>query len=220
MIAGSSARSFSIARNRAREYIRRLGGGGILLEVGAGVGVLSRGLAESGFKYLGIDVDTRVVAEANRRGNNVELADFLDFDPTQRFDAVVASQVFEHFLQPVDFTEKANQLLKPGGLLHIDIPNHYCLAGMASRYYVFPRSRRRGAIEPPHHLMGYSEGSLRLALSKMTQVEIFRSTASDRTWGQAGRIGHTARAYGAISRLVGREGILVAIARKPTRDAN
>jgi len=47
--------------------------------------------------------------------------------PENHFDVVYAAQVFEHLLDPTETLETLLKLLKPGGIMFIDVPNYNTL---------------------------------------------------------------------------------------------
>lgn len=151
-----------LAGNRTDIYAKHLGRPvGSLLEVGCGTGPLADGFENAGVRWSGIDIDGGNVAFARAQGVPVERCDFLDYDGP-RVDVVCASQVLEHVLQPRRFLERARELLTPGGLLHLDVPNHN---GLTARVRKLPLPiREYGFLQPPHHLVAYPPRSLRLAL--------------------------------------------------------
>ena len=208
-------RATVLAHRRGQALLDRIGHGTRLLEVGAGTGVFQAGFERAGFSYTGIDVDKRVVEAGLELDRHLQTIDFVDLRASEPFDVVAASQVFEHFASPWAFLDQAFDLLRPGGILHIDIPNHRSLAGAPSRLTPLGRSARLGGLEPPHHLMAYDEQALRHVLRSWEAIEVFRVTATDPVWGQAGAISPIARLYGRTSQLLRAEGTLVALARKP-----
>lgn len=46
-----------------------------------------------------------------------------DFAPRSSFDAVIAGEVLEHIMMPVDFLKRCADLLCPGGLMLLSTPN-------------------------------------------------------------------------------------------------
>ncbi|KAA9160940.1 class I SAM-dependent methyltransferase [Amycolatopsis acidicola] len=88
-----------------------------VLDVGCGTGIEARQLQAAGCRVLGVDPDERMAEFARRKGTEVEVATFEDWDPLRRtFDAVVAGQAW-HWVDPVAGPAKAAKLLRPGGLV-------------------------------------------------------------------------------------------------------
>jgi SAM-dependent methyltransferase len=88
-----------------------------VLDVGCGTGIASRQFRAAGGQVLGVDPDAQMAGFARRRGLEVEVATFEDWDRAGRtFDAVVAGMTW-HWVDPVAGAAKAAQALRPGGRL-------------------------------------------------------------------------------------------------------
>ncbi len=93
--------------------------GTAVLDAGCGTGIASRQFQAAGCTVLGVDVDERMAAYAQRRGLEVEVAAFESWDPAGRtFDAVVSGQTW-HWIDPVAGPAKAAEALRPGGRLAV-----------------------------------------------------------------------------------------------------
>ncbi|MFI5892865.1 class I SAM-dependent methyltransferase [Actinoplanes sp. NPDC051513] len=91
--------------------------GPAFLDVGTGTGIAARQLQAAGATVLGLDVDDRMADRARRRGLEVEVAKFEDWDPRGRtFDGVVAATTW-HWIDPVKGAAKAAEILKKGASL-------------------------------------------------------------------------------------------------------
>lgn len=104
---------------------------GKILDVGAGGGVHSLILQETGFDVTAIDISPGCVAAMNQLGIKRTLCtDFFELSPNMRFDTILLLMnglgiVGEKEKLPV-FFEKAHQLLFPGGQLLLDSSDiHY-----------------------------------------------------------------------------------------------
>ena len=88
-----------------------------LLDVGCGTGISARAFQRTGCRVLGVEVDERMAAFARRRGLEVEVARFEDWDPAGRsFDAIVSGMTW-HWIDPVAGPARAAEVLRPGGRL-------------------------------------------------------------------------------------------------------
>jgi SAM-dependent methyltransferase len=86
-----------------------------VLDVGCGTGIAARQFQAAGCTVLGVEPDARMADQARRRGLEVEVAKFEDWDPAGRaFGAVVAGQAW-HWIDPVVGAAKAARALRPGG---------------------------------------------------------------------------------------------------------
>jgi SAM-dependent methyltransferase len=90
-----------------------------ILDVGIGTGIAADQLRAAGAQVAGVDVDPRMAALARRRGFEVDVARFEDWDAGGRtFDAVVAAQTW-HWIDPVAGAAKAAGVLRPEGCLAV-----------------------------------------------------------------------------------------------------
>jgi SAM-dependent methyltransferase len=90
-----------------------------VLDVGCGTGISARLFQAAGGQVLGVDPDERMAGLARRRGLDVEVATFEDWDPAGRtFDVVTAGQAW-HWVDPVAGAAQAARVLRPGGRLAV-----------------------------------------------------------------------------------------------------
>jgi SAM-dependent methyltransferase len=88
-----------------------------VLDVGAGTGIAGLAFQAAGCKVLGVEPDPRMAEFARRKGLEVEVARFEDWDPADRtFDTLVAGTAW-HWIDPVAGADKAARTLRPGGRL-------------------------------------------------------------------------------------------------------
>jgi len=186
-----------------------------VLEVGCGMGEFQAPFVEAGIRWRGIDINADMVSIANRCGVPVELADFTRFHPGELFDVVYCSQVLEHSLEPHSFVEQANSVLRPGGLLHIDVPNHRSLTALLRK--LNPWSHQYGFLQPPHHLIAYHTGTLS-SLLQHHGFSVRKLTVHQNNDPVVGQPGASTRAMTrivyAVSGLLGAGSLLVAMCQK------
>jgi 2-polyprenyl-3-methyl-5-hydroxy-6-metoxy-1,4-benzoquinol methylase len=130
---------------RELKLFRRHCSAGAILDVGCSSGaflfqVKSRWGAA--FETLGTDVSGAPLDYAESRGVPVARGNFLEQElPAGKFDALTFWAVLEHLLEPGKFLDKAWQVLKPGGLCFILVPNMDSLAvrWLGTDYrYIYP----------------------------------------------------------------------------------
>jgi SAM-dependent methyltransferase len=139
------------------------GGPGRLLDVGCGLGQSLVAAAAGGWEAIGlepsssgVEIDERVLVSGL-------------FEPA-RFDAVLFSGVLEHVFDPVGLLTIAGEVLRPGGIVYVDVPNESGWLQQAGR--VALRARRRDwclALSPtfaPFHVVGFSPRALRTAFAR------------------------------------------------------
>jgi SAM-dependent methyltransferase len=143
----------------ARTVERLIQTRGHILDIGSGGGAFSYHLAQRGWKPVMIDFDPRAARfAAEIPGAEFHQGGFEDFTPKAPFDAIIMSQVLEHALHPEVWIRRAYDILVPGGILAIALPN------FKGVYRVL--GERDPFIIPPIHLNYYTPASLRLSLEK------------------------------------------------------
>ncbi|MBI1920064.1 MAG: class I SAM-dependent methyltransferase [Geobacter sp.] len=98
-----------------------------ILDVGSGPGYFLLHGQERGWQTLGIEPSARAAAHSASLGLEI-VEDFLcsaNSGQLGKFDVVHMSEVLEHIPDPKGMLELAKDLLYPGGLLCIVVPNDY-----------------------------------------------------------------------------------------------
>ena len=95
------------------------------LDVGCASGFVLELAHQRGWRACGVDLNQRAVEVARGKGLDVQCAPlesctFADAS----FDVVTLYDVLEHLYRPMDILRRAHQLLKPGGLLVLYVPNY------------------------------------------------------------------------------------------------
>jgi SAM-dependent methyltransferase len=109
-------------------------GEGLLLDVGCGTGKDLLRLQEAGWKVTGVEISAYAASLARQRLGCEVVPGHFDEAPLdgRRFDVVRLSHALEHFPSPRRSLEKVHRLLRPGGLLWIEVPN---AAGLERRLF-------------------------------------------------------------------------------------
>jgi 2-polyprenyl-3-methyl-5-hydroxy-6-metoxy-1,4-benzoquinol methylase len=99
---------------------------GRVLDVGCATGANAEALRARGATHLaGIELDEAFAEEARTRYDEVvcgSVPEDLAWDPGS-FDTVLAYDVLEHLVDPWTAVGRLTDLLRPGGQLHISVPN-------------------------------------------------------------------------------------------------
>ncbi len=161
---------------------------GTMLDLGCFCGTFLHVAAERGWRSYGIEplVGPAIYARGEF-GLNV-ITDTLRDDsfPPEFFDVVTAFQVFEHLPDPLGELTKIRRILKPGGLVVVEVPNidtvWVRLLGKYHRHFV------------PDHIYFFSPQTLEALLAKagftVMQIQAWPRTLSLRKVARwTGRVG-------------------------------
>jgi SAM-dependent methyltransferase len=177
MVGGNTSVSL-VLRWRLDELGRRLGRTGRLLDVGCGLGLFVKHAVDQGWDAVGLETSEWAAREGGRQNGitiyHAELAD-APLAPGS-FDVVHFNHVMEHVLDPVAEMTAARKLLRPGGLLVVEVPQEirYPLSDR-----VFRTLHPELYLTPPpsvtHHLIFFSVAGLRSAAERagFTNVRAF-----------------------------------------------
>jgi len=153
------------------QFEQHLGGKGRFLDVGCGRGELVAAAQERGWQAEGVDVSTHFVRYARERYGVTAHAGGLDDQrfPDARFDAIAMGAVLEHVYDPRGLLVEAARVLRPGGVLWIDVPNEAGLFFLVGNLYL----RLRGLdwvvnlapTFPLYHVYGFTPSALRRVLT-------------------------------------------------------
>jgi len=130
-----SAAQIGEYRRILSDVIRLQPNRGRLLDLGCAAGYFLQQAAQAGFEAHGTDLATWVEEVAAVRGvPNVHAGVLRDAAfPDAHFDVVHSSQVFEHLPEPRAELEEIRRVLRPGGILYINVPNYRCLSIVLGR---------------------------------------------------------------------------------------
>lgn len=119
----------SYLRWRRVRRIEALGRKGRVLDVGCGRGRVLDFMRERGWEVLGLEVSENAAVHAREQLKlPLVIGDFLAIDfPKERFDAVIFWHSFEHVTNPAATLRKCKDILRPGGLLVLALPNYESL---------------------------------------------------------------------------------------------
>jgi len=135
--------------------------GGKLLDVGSGGGVFLERMRKFGWDVCGLELAEDVARRVQQRTGipiHVGTLPYAGFRP-ESFDAVTFWHVMEHVPNPREVLESAAALLRPNGLLVIEVPNieSWSFAEFGPFWY---------GLELPRHFQHFSPGTLTAMLPK------------------------------------------------------
>ncbi len=114
-----------------------------VLEIGCGRGVTGALIKQRlGCRVTGVELNPEVAKDAERRLDRVIVGDVEKLQIEGRFDAVVATELFEHLTYPDAFLTRLRRLVRPGGRIVLSVPNvgHYSVVEdlLAGRWDYLP----------------------------------------------------------------------------------
>jgi SAM-dependent methyltransferase len=146
-------------RRRRVGVIRRLTKPAAVLDVGCGRGFTLRFLADAGYRATGVELSPQAAAHArDTLGLDVRTGDFLSqpFEAGQ-FEVVIFWHSLEHISDPLAALDRANEILRPGGLLVVAVPNFDSIQARTSGKEWFH-------LDVPRHYVHFSRRGLTNAL--------------------------------------------------------
>jgi 2-polyprenyl-3-methyl-5-hydroxy-6-metoxy-1,4-benzoquinol methylase len=125
------------------------------LDVGCSTGFVVEAARDKGWEAIGIDLNPSAIEFGRSRGLDLRTLALEDagFAP-RTFDAVSLFDVLEHLLDPRRTLSACADLLAPGGILFLYVPNF----DSASRLLMGPHAH---FIWPTHHLNYYTPTTIR-----------------------------------------------------------
>ncbi len=141
---------------------------GRLLDVGCGYGAFVTAMREEGWDAEGLDVSSRVVEVAVRKGRPVRQGTLDGLQGAEgTYDAITMFYVLEHLPDPMGALRKVALLLVPGGILLIRIPHTSPIVRLLA-----PIGLGGTLYDPPYHLYDFSPAVLRDMLRRTGFVDI------------------------------------------------
>jgi len=142
------------------------------LDVGAGEG---KGLIEAlnrGWEATGLDIVDNRMDDAKLPKVKFIKSTLLESNLEKNYyDFIYVDSVIEHVLNPLEYLSRIKDILKPGGVLYIGVPNEDCLFN-SIRKLVFSLTGKRlesEKIKPfdvPYHVIGFNKKSLTYIFNK------------------------------------------------------
>jgi SAM-dependent methyltransferase len=134
---------------------------GSLLELGAALGGFLSVMRKRGWKVSGVEVSREAVEIARKNeGINIFCGKLEEFETTETYDVVCMYHSLEHTPNPAFVIEKTYELLNPGGIVVIEVPN---LEGFDAR---INRERKLLSYDLPRHLSHFTPALLSKKLEK------------------------------------------------------
>ncbi|MEX1025227.1 MAG: class I SAM-dependent methyltransferase [Planctomycetota bacterium] len=186
---------------------------GTCLCIGCGDGMEMVVAEEVGFRVEGIDVDREAALRVGEVfGFETYVGDLFVTEPGNApYQAIVFDQVLEHLKEPRRALERIFELLAPGGVAYVGVPN---LGSFSARFKTLtgkvglkPKARRGRHYDTWHHINYFTPNSLTFGL-EAAGFEVLQ--LSGRAPAGDGGLLHTLR-----TRFPVLESSMCAYARKP-----
>jgi len=132
---------------------------GLMLDIGCSFGQTMAFFNDKGWTTTGIDVCEVSIKWSKAHGLNCSLNSINDYNPARKFDVIIMSHVLEHLADPAVALQGIKKWLKPGGIIHIRVPN---ILSKLLKYKIF----FLGELKPYEHLYYFSADTIRLLLKK------------------------------------------------------
>ncbi len=139
--------------------IKKLRKDGRLLDVGCAYGTLVKEANDQGFVAEGIDISGFAVKQCRKINLKATTGVITDIKKNNYYDVVTAFEVVEHERDPLLTVRTAKQLLKPGGLLVVSVPNSNSWSAKIMGKYWFGYRHKE-------HLFHFTKDSLNILLKK------------------------------------------------------
>lgn len=164
--AGTVNKLYHLARNfmlgRKSAWVRRASGysRGRLLDVGAGTGYFAAFMRDRGWSVTALEPDaTARQAASSRAGLEIRPIEDLEGLTAETFDVITLWHVLEHVHDPAHYLDRFRNLLVPGGMLMIAVPNPESRDAIHYGTYW-------AAWDVPRHLWHFSPSSLKHLLQQ------------------------------------------------------
>ena len=169
-----------------------------ILDFGCGEGAFVAQAVAEGWEASGVDLNAGLVEQAKRHwgvdtlvGGSLE--EFLATNP-QPYDAIVTSQVFEHLQEPRVIGAALVGMLRPGGVIYIDVPN----ANQLGEW-----TQRGKTLDPTAHWNHFTVETLD-RLVRDLGCDVIHGTGAPSLVGVYRRLGFDQRTANALGRVTRR----------------
>ena len=139
-----------------------------------GTGFVVEAARDRGWSACGIDLNPSAVAFGCGRGLELRTVALEEAGfPPASFDAISLFDVLEHLVHPAATLRRCMELLRPGGVIYLYVPNYDFVSRLL-------RGRDAHFIWPTHHLNYYTPITLRDLLERhLLAVELVQTEGLD-----------------------------------------
>lgn len=146
------------------------------LDIGAGIGRSMTSLANAGFDTYGFEPSVpfyeKAISAMGIQKEKLKLGMIENVEyPENTFDLISFGAVFEHLYHPAASLEKTLKWIKPGGIIHIEVPSsRYYISRVFNFYYRLRGTNYVTNLSPMHvpfHLYEFGLKSFELLGKKL-----------------------------------------------------
>ncbi len=134
---------------------------GKFLEIGAGQGYLLENAEKIGWNVTGIEINKKAAEKISKKlGIKIFTKDLLECKfKKNSFDVVAIIHTLEHMHHPFKELKEIHKILKPGGMIWIEVPNidSFEFKLFKKKWY---------ALQPPVHLTHFNKKTISKTLNK------------------------------------------------------
>lgn len=200
---------FCVHFERLLDKIERFKPQGVLLDVGAGVGILLHVAGRRGFITRGVEVSEWASAYARDERKLDVVAGTLEEAafPDSHFDVIVINHVLEHVPDPLSLLREARRILKDDGVIVAGVPNiGSIMAGILRE--------RWPSLRPEEHIWHFSPITLRRLIRKAGFREVHFEARDNHVASGWGPKAVARRVINGASVLADRSEAMLIIAKK------
>ena len=157
-----------LSYRKVLNFISQHTSGRSILDVGCGKGDFVHTALSDGWNIQGIELARPAVEIAQSFGLPVNQLDFFsEVIKPASYDVVTMFEVLEHLPDPVSFLRRAQNVVRPGGLVYLTTPNFRCV----DRWIL----GLNWPVIHNEHLTYFTPGSLQAAIRERTNLTLLRS---------------------------------------------
>jgi 2-polyprenyl-3-methyl-5-hydroxy-6-metoxy-1,4-benzoquinol methylase len=163
----TAARLGSVKFPEILRWIKKYRTAGKFFEVGCGMGYFLDYARQHGFEVSGIEFAALGANACKEKfGLEVLQSSFENYPVKQNtYDVVFMGDVLEHFNEPLDMLKKAHAMLKPGGIVAVEVPSMFnSITGRLAVIGLNILGKTKKMPMPPYHVNEFTPGTLALML--------------------------------------------------------
>ncbi len=166
--------------------------GAKIIDIGCGNGNISLALGSLGYDVLGVDIDAHSIANAQKKNTfekvRFEVLDVSKLTVTEKYDAVICSEVLEHLEAPAQMVQLIAKMLNQDGVFVATVPN-----GFGPREVLITRPMQwltarklDKGITALKKFLGYNATTLQSSNEDLTHIHFFTYAALTRMMNNEG----------------------------------